>query len=68
MKPATEEDAFDLQIGLGESATSVEDKHFFDTAGYLVLEDLLNPDQISQVQDTLSRIKVASFTPSFSSV
>ena len=41
MKPATEEDIFDLQIGLGESATSVEDKHFFDTAGYLVLEDLL---------------------------
>ena len=45
MKLATEEDVFDLQIGLGESETSVEDKHFFDTAGYLVLEGLLSPDQ-----------------------
>ena len=59
MKPATEEDVFDLQIGLGETETSVEDKHFFDTAGYLVLEGLLNPAQIVQAQDTLSRIKTA---------
>lgn len=57
MKPATEEDVFDLQIGLGESETSVEDKHFFDTAGYLVLEDLLTLDQVSQAQDTLARVK-----------
>ncbi len=60
MKPATEEDVFDLQIGLGESETSAEDKHFFDTAGYLVLEGLLNPDQVWQAQDTLSRIRVAT--------
>lgn len=60
MKPATEEDVFDLQIGLGESETSVEDKHFFDTAGYLVLKDLLTPDQVSQAQDTLARIKTAA--------
>ena len=60
MKSATEEDVFDLQIGLGESETSVEDKHFFDTAGYLVLEGLLNPDQIVQAQATLSRIRVAT--------
>ncbi len=60
MKPATEEDVFDLQIGLGESEVSVEDKHFFDTAGYLVLEGLLNPAQVSQAQDTLSRIRVAT--------
>ena len=60
MKPATEEDVFNLQIGLGESETSVEDKHFFDTTGYLVLEDLLNPDQIVQAQDTLSGIRVVT--------
>ena len=60
MKPATEEDVFDLQIGLGESEVPVEDKHFFDTAGYLVLEDLLTPDQVSQAQDTLTRVKVAT--------
>ena len=60
MKPATEEDVFDLQIGLGESETSVEDKHFFDTAGYLVLENLLNPDQVSQAQDTLASIQAAT--------
>lgn len=57
-KPVTEEDIFDLQIGLGESKTSVEDKHFFDTAGYLVLDALLTQDQVSQAQDTLGRIKV----------
>ena len=60
MKSAMEEDVFDLQIGLGESETSGEDKHFFDTAGYLVLEDLLTPDQVSQAQDTLARAKTAT--------
>ena len=60
MKLATEEDVFDLQIGLGESEISVEDKHFFDTTGYLVLEDLLTLDQISQAQDTLTRIEAAA--------
>ena len=60
MKPTTEEDVFDLQIGLGESETSVEDKHFFDTAGYLMLEDLLTPDQVSRAQDTLARAKTAT--------
>lgn len=60
MKPATEEDVFDLQIGLGESEIPVEDKHFFDTAGYLVLEDLLTPDQVSRAQNTLARVKSAA--------
>jgi hypothetical protein len=60
MKPATEEDVFDLQIGLGESATSVEDKHFFDTAGYLVLEDLLTSDQVSRAQDILVDLRSAT--------
>ena len=59
MKTVTEEDVFDLQIGLGESETSSQDKHFFDTAGYLVLKDLLTSAQISQAQDTLLRIKAA---------
>ena len=60
MKLATEEDVFDLQIGLGESETSIEDKHFFDTAGYLVLDELLTSDQIAQAQGTLARIKAAT--------
>lgn len=60
MKSAKEEDVFDLQIGLGESETSVEDKHFFDTAGYLVLDDLLTPDQVSQAQNTLVELKSAT--------
>lgn len=60
MKPVTEEDVFDLQIGLGESETSVEDKHFFDTAGYLVLEDLLTSDKVSQAQDTLASVKAST--------
>ena len=60
MKPATEEDVFDLQIGLGESETSVEDKHFFDTAGYLVLENLLTSAQVSQAQDTLASIRAGT--------
>ena len=58
-KSSTEEDVFDLQIGLGESKISVEDKHFFDTAGYLVLDKLLTTDQVSRAQDTLARIKAA---------
>ena len=58
-KSATEEDVFDLQIGLGGSKTSVEDKHFFDTAGYLVLGELLTADQVSRAQDMLARIKAA---------
>ena len=60
MKLATEEDVFDLQIGLGESETSAADKHFFDTAGYLVLDELLTPAQVAQAQDTLARIKTAT--------
>ena len=59
-KSVKEEDIFDLQIGLGESDTSVEDKHFFDTTGYLVLDELLNQYQVSQVQDKLARIKAAT--------
>ena len=59
IKQSTEEDIFDLQIGLGESEIPVEDKHFFDIAGYLVLDDLLTPDQVSQAQDTLERIAAA---------
>ena len=54
-KRPTEEDVFDLQIGLGESEIAFEDKHFFDIAGYLVLDDLLTPHQVAQAQDTLSR-------------
>ena len=60
IKRPTEEDIFDLRIGLGESEISAEDKHFFDIAGYLVLDDLLTPDQVVQAQDTLSRVETAT--------
>ncbi len=51
---ATEEDFFNLQIGLGESQLSFEDRHFFDIAGYLVLEDLLTADQVKQARNALA--------------
>jgi hypothetical protein len=50
-----EEDIFDYQIGLDEARLPVEQKHFFDTAGYLLLEDLLNPDQVRAARDALAR-------------
>ncbi|MCZ6679741.1 MAG: phytanoyl-CoA dioxygenase family protein [Candidatus Poribacteria bacterium] len=60
IKRPTEADVFDLQTGIGESDIPFEDKHFFDIAGYLVLEDLLTPDQVAQARDTLSSVAAAS--------
>ena len=46
----TEDDYFNLQIGLGESQLALEERHFFDVAGYLVLEDLLTPGQVIEAR------------------
>ena len=53
-KRATEEDIFDLQIGLGESSISIEEQYFFDIAGYLVLDDFLTPEQVAQARQMLA--------------
>ena len=50
-KRLKEEDVFDLQIGIGDSDISFEDKYFFDMAGYLVLEDLLTPSQVAEARE-----------------
>ena len=50
----TEDDYFNLQIGLGESQLALKERHFFDVAGYLVLEDLLTPDQVNEARDVLA--------------
>ena len=46
----TEEDAFNLSIGLGAHELSDEEKHFFDIAGYLVLKDVLSPEQLAEAR------------------
>ena len=49
-----EEDIYDYQIGLEDAKISNEDKHFFDVTGYLVLNDLLSPDQLSDARSRLA--------------
>ena len=49
----TEEDVFDLQIGLGQSCVAIEDRHFYDIAGYLELGRLLSPSQVQQARAQL---------------
>jgi hypothetical protein len=56
-KVANEEDVFDLQIGLGQTQVADEDKHFFDIAGYLVLEDLLTVAQVERVHRQLADLE-----------
>ena len=51
---ATEDDSFNLQIGLGESQLALKERHFFDVAGYLVLEDLLTPGQVIEARNALA--------------
>jgi hypothetical protein len=50
MKKLTEEEVFDLQTGSGQRNISDEDRHFFDTMGYLVLEDLLTASQVAEAR------------------
>jgi hypothetical protein len=54
---ATEADVFDLRIGLDENAVSSEAKHFFDIAGYLVVKDLLTPNQVARAREVLGRLE-----------
>lgn len=61
MKKVTEDDVFDLRTGTHQRTMSEEERHFFDIAGYLVLEDLLTPDQLRQAQRDLESL--ASFAP-----
>ena len=46
----TEENVFELQIGLGQSCVAIADRHFFDIAGYLELDKLLSPSQVQQAR------------------
>ena len=54
----TEEDVFDLQIGLGQSGVAIENKHFFDIAGYLQLGKLLTTSQVEQARAQLQAAQV----------
>jgi len=56
MKKLTEEEVFDLQTGSGQRNISDEDRHFFDTMGYLVLEDLLAASQAAAARHGLENM------------
>ena len=49
----TEENVFELQIGLGQSCVAIADRHFFDIARYLELGRLLSPSQVQQARAQL---------------
>ena len=51
----TEEAVFNLQTGIGEVQIPLEEKHFFDITGYLVLEDLLTENQVAEAQSIVAR-------------
>ena len=43
----------ELVEGLGQSCVAIEDRHFFDIAGYLELGKLLSPSQVQQARAQL---------------
>lgn len=49
----TEEEVFDLQTGSGGQLLSLEERHFFDIAGYALVTDVLNPGQVEQASQSL---------------
>ncbi len=55
-KILTEADVFDLQIGTEKVSMPREAKHFFDITGYLVLDDLLTPQQAAEAKDSLAAL------------
>lgn len=57
----TEEEAFNLKSGAGTGQISHEERHFFDIAGYLVLENVLDASRLIEARDAIDRI-VASPT------
>ena len=52
-----EEEIYNLQIGLGESALIHEEKHFFDIAGYRVVEDLLTDEQVTDARQSVMNME-----------
>ena len=48
--PPREEDLYDYQVGLEESKLAWADQHFFDIAGYLLIEDLLSADGVAEAR------------------
>ena len=55
----TEEDVFDLRIGLDEAQIPLDQKHWFDINGYVVLEGLLSPARIEQARAQSARMAAA---------
>jgi hypothetical protein len=53
----TEEDAFNLQIGLGRAQISEIDKHFFDISGFLLLENLLDSSEVRDAQRLITQVE-----------
>ena len=51
-----EEDVYNLQVGLGESTLTHEEKHSFDILGYRVLENQLTGEQVAEALDTVLRL------------
>ena len=56
----TEEEVFDLQTGSGRQTLSKEEQHFFDTAGYALLPEVLNPPQAEAARRGLEHLAQAS--------
>jgi len=56
----TEEEAFNLWIGLGESKISDEDRHFFDISGYLLLQNVLPANQVARARESINALSQAS--------
>ena len=52
-----EEEIYNLQIGLGESALIHEEKHFFDIAGYRVVEDSLTDEQVTDARQSVMNME-----------
>ncbi len=55
----TEEEVFDLQTGSGRQTLSIEERHFFDTAGYALLPDVLKPRQVELARQAFEHLAQA---------
>ncbi|MBI3962890.1 MAG: phytanoyl-CoA dioxygenase family protein [Deinococcus sp.] len=59
-----EEEQFELQIGLGLSNMTDEEKFLFDVHGYLQFDDLIPPDTINHVNAALAQLEAGRHGPS----
>jgi hypothetical protein len=59
LQTITEEDVFDLRIGLGDAALDAQERHYFDIAGYLTLPGLLSPQQVADARHALQGLPTA---------